>query len=186
MPWSMPSDRALRPLTAPRLAALYALCLLSLCLLAAPRAAGAAQGERELWVAAGVDAGLDRLGVDLGASHWWRDLVAVDAALDLRLGLGAPLRDTAGVGARLGARVALDALTYCPWLGVSGGAGLSRAGVGWLGRAEAGVHFRPHRDYSLHLRVALRLEGVAGVLDQRWMVLIGASRWTGGAGDLDF
>ncbi len=181
MPWSMRPDRARRAGGLPRLGALLALCSLL-----APGIANAAQGEREVFVAAGVDTGLERLGLDLGGSHWWRDLLALDAAIDVRFGLAGRVQDTAGVGARLGVRAALDALTYCPWLGVSGGAGFSRAGVGWLARAEAGVHFRPNRTYSLHVRAALRLEGVEGALDQRWMLLVGASRWTGGAGDLDF
>lgn len=162
----------------PAFAPVWALLLVLSLAVLAPTTAQASAGEVEWTGTVGSDLNLSTAAVDVGASYWWRDLIALDAALVGRLG---PRMRDAG-GARLGVRVALDALTFCPWLGASAGAVWQRQGFAALWRAEAGVSYRPARSWALHGRIAYE----ADCCGSRLLWLVGASWFGGGASDLDF
>lgn len=148
---------------------------------APPRDAAAGQGERELHIGGGGDIGLSAAALDVGASWWWRDLFPLDAAASARWDATRGVR----AGARLGLRAALDALTWCPWLGASAGGvwqPSAAAPLSLLVRAEAGAHYRPQRRWAAHLRVAWERDGDSASV---WL-LAGVSWFSGGAADLDF
>lgn len=159
-----------------------ALCLAAW-LLPAPALAGA--GEHELGAGLTLD-DARRPGMALSGLWWWTDLVGAGAVLDAAAapdGASLPTR----IAARGEVRVAIDALTWVPWL---------EAGVGWathpqtwdhglLLRAGAGVAWRGSRAYSLQLRVAWERAALLRGGDTL-QLLIGVAWHRGGAGELDF
>lgn len=149
-----------------------------LAIAAIPGIAAASAGEVEWTASAGSDLQLSTAALDLSGSYWWRDLIALDGALVTRWGP----RAHDALGARVGLRIALDALTFCPWLGGSVGALWQRQGVALAWRAEAGVSYRPSRSWALHMRAAY--EG--DCCGPRLLALVGVSWFGGGASELDF
>jgi len=162
----------------PGTATRWGVALLLAATISLPRSARASAGEVEWTGTAGSDLTLSTAALDVGASYWWRDLIALDAAI---VGRTRPAARDA-IGARLGVRAALDALTFCPWLGASAGAAWQPGGVSLLWRAEAGVSYRPARSWALHARTAMESD----CCGRRVLWLLGASWFGGGASDLDF
>lgn len=147
--------------------------------------ARASTGERELAASLLAD-GSGRVGAALSSAWWWSDLVAFGAALD-----GSFTVAEATLPHRLAARgevrVAIDALTWVPWLELGAGYGVHPEvwTGGLLLRAGAGVAYRSSRAFSWQARVAWeRLTANRG--GDTLQLCIGIAWHRGGAGTLDF
>lgn len=173
--------RPSRPATRRRLAA--ALVCAAVAMTIAP--AQASTGERELAGSLLLD-GSGRIGAALSSAWWWSDLVAFGAALD-----GSFTVADATLPHRLAARgevrVAIDALTWVPWLELGAGYGVHPEvwSGGLLLRAGAGVAYRSSRAFSWQARVAWERLAVNRGGDTL-QLCIGFAWHRGGAGTLDF
>ncbi len=157
-------------------------CAAALALPARDACAGA--GEHEIAGGLLFDSA-SRFGLAVSSTWWWTDLVGFGVALDGSLAHdAATLPDR--VAARADVRVAIDALTWVPWLELGAGAAVHpQVGeVGGLLRFGAGVAWRRQRNLAWLLRLgwerALLPRG-----GDTLQLFVGVGWYRGGVADLD-
>ena len=157
-------------------------CALMALLPARPAFAGT--GEHEIAGGLVFDSA-SRVGLAASSTWWWTDLVGFGVAVDGSLAHdAATLPDRVAV--RGDVRVAIDALTWVPWLEAGAGAAVhTQVGdVGALLRFGAGVAWRRQRELAWLLRLGWERAMLPRGGDTL-QLFVGVGWYRGGVSDLD-